>query len=608
MLALYQTKWVSGTIPLLMDDVEKVREKIDIVAFISEYIPLKKTGSHFKALCPFHTEKTPSFIVSPERQIWRCFGCGLGGDCFSFLMQYENIEFPEALRILAKRAGVILAQTAFQKDATSKREKLFVLNKLSLDFYHYILLHHNAGKKALSYLLEERKIKAAAIKTFQLGFSPGIGNSLSQYLMTKKSYKAQDLFEAGISLQRGGRAVDFFVNRIMFPLHDHRGNVIGFAGRIFEEKDNAVAKYVNTRETPVYHKGEVFFGLNLAKDAIKKKNEVLIMEGEFDVVSSFQEGINNAIAIKGTALTEHQVNLLGRFTSKVILCFDEDKAGQNALKRSLPILEKKGLSVYVAASAGKDPDEAVKNDPIAFKKSVQSAVSVYDYLLAKTLTLFNAKTAEGKKQIGDAMLPIFAGIDNEIVKEHYLRQLASALDTSFDSILRQVEKFANPVGVALAITEKKEKRIRQETVEEYLLALLLQHVHKKEAFEKIAQKLIHVQFITPAYKKIFDLLLSYYGNATAFDSTKFTSLLPLELFAAFDVCYLLPLPVFANKEKEEEEITKMLEELIALSLKTRIKALGETIKEKEKAAPEAEELQALKGEFSRLAGLLATQK
>ncbi|MBI4079563.1 MAG: DNA primase [Candidatus Levybacteria bacterium] len=589
-----------------MDDVERVREKVDIVSLISEYLPLKKTGSHFKALCPFHSEKTPSFIVSPERQIWRCFGCSVGGDCFSFLMQYEHIEFPEALRMLAKRAGVTLAEGKMQTEISSKKEKFYKLNKLALDFYHYILMQHNAGRRALSYLFKTRSIKEQVAKTFKLGFAPGIGNALTQYLIKKKNIEPLLLVEAGLSMQRSGQTLDFFQNRIIFPLHDHRGNVIGFSGRVFDEKDTVVSKYVNTKETMVYHKGDVFFGLHLAKDAIKKAGNALIMEGEFDVLSSFQEGITNAIAIKGTAFTEFQANLLSRFTSTVILCLDEDKAGYEALKRSLPVLEKKGLTIKaVKTTDTKDPDEAVRKDSAEFKKAVSHAVSVYDYLLEKTLSDFDYKTVDGKKAISDTLLPILSDIENEIIKEHYFRLLARSLETSYENILKQADKLKSKQDILETVALIKKKRPREQVLEEYFLALLFQHVKEKSLFEQYSSKFGDIVFSIPSHKKLFEHLVTYFGQDDAFDSGKFTSFLPSELLTTFDTCLLFPLPSLLTSELFEREMRMVVRELSLLSIRTQIKVLGEKIKEAEATHGE-EVLEKLKEQHAQLVSRMAT--
>ena len=277
-----------------MDQASSVREKIDIVSLISEYIPLKKMGRNFTTLCPFHSENTPSFVVSSERQIWHCFGCGKGGDAFTFLMEYENLEFVEALRLLAKKAGVTL-KIGGDSFTTSKKENIYSLNNLASDYYNFVLTKHEAGKSAMEYLIKKRGLSLELIKTFNIGFAPSGGMDLSNYLMKKKNFKREDLIDAGLSFQKDNRIVDFFRNRIIFPLIDHRGNTVGFSGRSIDDKSYG-PKYINTRDTLVYHKGGMFFGLNKAKEEIKKEEFAIVVEGEFDVISLHKEGIKNTIA------------------------------------------------------------------------------------------------------------------------------------------------------------------------------------------------------------------------------------------------------------------------------------------------------------------------
>ncbi len=585
-----------------MDDKELIKEKLNIVDLISEYLPLKKAGVNFKANCPFHNEKTPSFVVSPERQIWHCFGCSKGGDCYTFLMEYENLELPEALRILAKKAGVELLETSsWDSGISSKKEKIYKLNSLALGFYHFLLTKHNIGKKALLYLLQKRKIKEGVLNTFMIGFAPGLNNALSNYLISKKKYKKEDLTEAGLATQRGGDIVDFFTNRIIFPLADHRGNIIGFSGRVLDDQQALGSKYVNTRETIVYHKGDVFFGLNIAKDEIKKENQAIVTEGEFDVISAFQEGIKNIIAVKGTALTENQVNLLSRFTQKVSLCFDMDKAGQDAIKRSLPILEKKGLITTVVLIAdGKDPDESIKNGPLAFKKAIQNDVGIYDYLISKFFSEFDKKTIDGKRKISDELLPILQGIENEIVKEHYFKKLALELDTSYESIVKQAERRVKKDSISLKTIELKDKRSREEILEEYLLSLILQAKDFINVFKKAKDILENSLPKNSSYQKILNMLFSFENeNKTSFDDKKFINSLPSELLDAYNTSYLNPLPKFEEEKTYLEEAEKVARELKVVYLKSRIKAVSEKIKNKEKEGKK-EELEVFEKELSNL--------
>jgi DNA primase len=544
-----------------MDQASEVREKIDIVSFISEYLPLKKAGRNFKTNCPFHNEKTPSLIISPERQIWHCFGCGKGGDCFTFLMEYENMEFPEALRALAKRAGVTLVETAFRQGQYSEKESIFSLNNQALKFYHYILTELPAGKDALSYLINKRKLNKGIIETFQLGFAPVDGSALVNYLIKKKNLKAKDLFTAGLSFERNGKVYDFFRGRIIFPLFDHRGNVTGFSGRALNDNDQP--KYLNTKETAVYHKGSMFFGLNIAKEEIKQKQDAIIVEGEFDAIALFMEGIKNAVAIKGTALTENQVALLARFTPKVSLCLDQDNAGFEATKRSLEVLEKKGLTAsIIIVKDGKDPDEALKKNPAEFRKALRENLGVYDYLLTKFSGENSQDSAEGKKAISDNLLPLFANISNEIVKEHYLKKLSTVLNISLDSILKEINKIQKKDLEDNISVVKKSTKSKRENDEEFAMALLLQSENPKGVLEEYQTLLTTYKFISLPLMKIFENLINYFKQNTSFNSNLFSKSLAKEIIPAFDNCYLYPVSKFVEENKYQEAVKKQMEILV----------------------------------------------
>ncbi len=581
-----------------MDDLSKIKDKIDIVSFISEFLQLKKMGRNFKANCPFHNENTPSFVVSPERQIWHCFGCGKGGDIFTFLMEYENMEFSESLRTLAKRAGVELKESGFKKEEYSEKEKIYKINNQALKFYNFILTKHPAGKSALSYLLDKRKINNGIIETFQIGFSPNNSNSLSDYLIKKKGYKGKDLSLAGVSFERNGRVYDFFRGRIIFPLFDHRGNVVGFSGRSLNDVD--MPKYINTKETSVYHKGSMFFGLNSAKEEIKKKQEAIIVEGEFDAISLFMEGIKNVVAIKGTALTENQVNLLARFTPKVILCLDQDSAGFEATKRSLEAIEKKGLTTsIILLKDAKDPDEAIKKDSISFKKALKENTGIYDFLIEKTIKDSNKNSAQGKKDITDTLLPLLANISNEIVKEHYLKKLSKEIDASLDTLFKELEKLSKKNMEDKVTIPAKDKRTRRELLEEYLLSLIIQNENPKEIIEKNKKDLKTYEFEIKSFEKILQNMFLFIEKEDVFDVKNFSKNLSKELVSSFDTCYLFPLPKFNEESKNIEEIKKVLKELLIIQIKEKIKIISDEIKEKELKNDE-KALEILRKEFTRL--------
>ena len=586
-----------------MDQIALVRERTDIVELLSEFITLKKAGRNFKALCPFHSEKSPSFVISPERQIWHCFGCAKGGDAFTFLMEYEHLEFPEALRFLAKRAGITLEESKFQAGQASKKEAIFKVNKEAAEFYHYVLTKHNAGKKALSYLAS-RGITDKLIETFKIGFAPKTGNSLTSYLTGKKKYKDDLLLEAGVATRRGYRITDFFFDRIIFPLYDHRENAVGFSGRVLTDGTSG-PKYINTRETLAYHKSDLVYGLNITKEAIRKHNQAILVEGEFDVIACYKYGISNVIAVKGTALTESQVNLLARFAQKVTICFDGDRAGQEAIKRSLPVIEKKGLTTTVIlAPGGKDPDESLKNDEAGFKKAVKHDINVYQYLLDYAVKTHGTDTVEGMKKVTDDVLPVIGTIQNEIIKEHYLKKLSSALDTTLESIIKELEKrrtkTTSPIS---AIITAKEKKSREELLEEYLVSLILQCDVPKAAAQLSVNILSDSMSKERAYQKILYHLLDFFSENEQFDSTAFGSRLPSELHVSYDRSLLFPLPAFSESEQMMAEVEKVANQLKTVYLKSKMKSLADQIKLKEREGDE-ERAEKLRQSYAELVARL----
>lgn len=587
-----------------MDQAAQIKEKIDIIPFIGEFIQLKKAGRNFKANCPFHNESTPSFVVSPERQIWHCFGCQKGGDVYSFLMEYERLDFAEALRILAKRTGVQLTNSQFSSAATSEKEKIYAINALAKEFYHFVLTKHHAGARALEYV-KERGVDDKMIQTFQLGFAPSAGNALSKYLLSKKQYKSEDLVQAGLAFQKGKTAVDFFRGRLVFPLIDHRDNVVGFSGRVMEQAD-VTSKYINTRETLVYHKSEHFFGINVTKEAIKRENQAIVVEGEFDVISCFQHGISQVVAVKGTALTEMQVNLLARFANKVTFCFDGDQAGQEAIKKSLLLVEKKGLTATVIEIPdGKDPDESLKKDPGLFKKAVREETNVYDYLFSKTLASVDHSTAEGKRKASDILLPLVSQIQNEIIKEHYIRRLSSELDTSYESIQRELlrlnKKEVSPSPLAIA----KQKRPKDEVLEEYLVALLVQDEKPKRLIDGINHIIVESMPHERSYQKIVMHLRDYLTTHEVFNSQKFADSLPKELLESYNTCFLLALPLFEDEVKLVSEVKKTASKLRVFYIQQHMRRLAKTITEKEEEGND-DEASELKKTYSALASQLDT--
>lgn len=564
------------------DQLEEIKRKINIVELINEYMPLKKTGSNFKALCPFHSEKIPSFIVSPERQIFKCFGCGEGGDIFKFLMLTENMEFGEALRTLAKRAGVKL-QRYRPSESEKQKQLLYEINHLASEYYHYLLTKHPVGKKALDYILG-RGISRESLACFKIGYSPNLWEALQDYLVKKKRYRVEDLEKAGLVIksEKGRGYYDRFRGRLMFTLRDHRNNVAGFAGRTLDPKQEE-AKYINTPETLIYHKSDLLYGLVETKKAIKKADEAIVVEGELDAISSIQSGIENVVALKGTALTQGQVDLLGRFTKNVTLAMDRDVAGDQAARRGIELADAAGMAIkVVVVKGGKDPDEVAQKSPKLWRQQVKKAEPIYDYFLDSAFSRFNARTAEGKRKISLELTPILAKISNKVVQAHYIRQLADRLRVEEQAVAAEVAKFITEESSKAPLErkdyEKVEKMSRREILEEHLLALAFQ----SENWQLLRKRKIQGLIKTPRFERIVEISGKYLKRYKTIDSQRFAKMLPAELKETFDKLYLLEIAdLIEDEERFKKELFSTEKELEKLSFKEELKEIGKQISELE---------------------------
>jgi len=565
-----------------MDQIEQVRRKVDIVELISESVVLKKAGRNFKALCPFHEEKTPSFMVSPERQIYKCFGCGEGGDVYRFLMEREKIDFGEALRMLADRVGVELKSYRPSQDQQA-RDKLLEINHLASEYYHYLLSKHKVGKNALQYLLK-RGIRQASIKTFKIGYAVDEWEALQQYLVSKKGYKAEELERAGLVIKRTGRGrssyYDRFRGRVMFPLFDHRARVVGFAGRVLD-KESKRAKYINSPETLVYHKSNVLYGLETTRDRVKKANKAVVVEGELDAISSYQAGVKNVVAIKGSALTESQVELLKRFCENLALALDADVAGDAAARRGIELAEKVGLSVRVIElKTGKDPDECAQKSARLWKDSVKAAIPVYEYYIKSAVKRYGAKTPEGKRQVSNEVVPILARITNEVIKAHYVKQLAEKLGVSEEAVSREVEKSGKVRGRPVEEKPEEVKKDRRQRLEEHSLALVMQ------AEERVKQRLglVDEEIISEgAVKKVLVKLKQWFKQGKKWQVSKFIDSLAAELKEMADLAYLTDLGKLANDmDRLEKELERTMGDLRRIVWRGKLEELSDKIKTAER--------------------------
>jgi len=464
--------------------IDEIKARVDIVDLIGEYIRLKQIGTNWRGLCPFHNEKTPSFMVSRDKQIWHCFGCSEGGDIFSFLQKIEGLEFAEALKTLAQRAGVKLV--ASDPQLVSEKNRLIDICRLAAAFWHKILLESPSAQGARDYL-KKRQLIDNTISDFQLGYAPESWDVTLKFLLNK-GFKETEIFLAGLTVkkERGEGFYDRFRQRITFPIRDPHGQVVGFSARALQTTESA--KYINTPQTLIYNKSLILYNLDKAKTEIKKSNLAILVEGQMDVISAWQAGSHNVIAASGTALTLDQIKILKRYTNTIALSFDADAAGQNAAKRGVDIALSQDMEIKVIVLPfGKDPDECIKQDPSAWFKAIAEAPIFMDYFLAQTVKNFGVATAEGKKQIAKTLLPLIARMGNRIEQTHWLQRLAELLKVS-EQILREAISTASgltkqrTVGARIILSGDKNKQANQVVIKdraeqssEQILAILLKY-------------------------------------------------------------------------------------------------------------------------------------
>ncbi|RJQ38296.1 DNA primase [Candidatus Microgenomates bacterium] len=582
------------------NQIDEIKRKIDIVEFIGSFITLKKAGRNFKAVCPFHQEKSPSFVVSPDRGIWHCFGaCGEGGDAIKFLMKWENITFIEALKELAKKTGVKLTlnKIGVEDKIWQKKERYLGMNQLAGEFFHYIFSKTDFGKKARDYL-KTRLLNQSIIDKFELGYSPSSWDSLKLFLK-KKKYEEEEMLENGLLVRsERGSYYDRFRGRLMFPLKDSRNNVLGFSGRILEGNEKE-AKYVNTPETPIYHKRECLFGINLAIEEIKKQKNAYIVEGELDMIMPYQHGYSNFVAIKGTALTNEQLKLLKRYTDKITLMMDADVAGIESIKRGIDEAEKFDFEIRVVTiDFAKDPDEALRKDPDKFKKLISKPVPIYDFLIEAAQKKYPEESAFSKKKIGEEVIPMIEKITNPIVRTFYIKKLANVLEISentVENLISQLKRKKNQASLNKIKYSKPTEDSRELTINKYVLSVLFQSEDPSTNYKSVFEILKPEYFLHLSYEKISSLFFKEMEKDTKFDINEFGKKLPDELRPIFDEVFLFAstdhnlsnesldrLVLEIKKYYFKREIKKILAEEETEEKKKQLKKLSENLKEVEK--------------------------
>ncbi|MCK5475005.1 MAG: DNA primase [Candidatus Pacebacteria bacterium] len=409
---------------MLNSQVDEIKSKLSVEEVISGYLQIQKAGRNFKAKCPFHNEKTPSFIISPERQTWHCFGCNEGGDIFTFIMKIEGLEFYDALKLLAQRAGVQIKDHNLANE--SKKKKIFEIVEISRKFYQECLKIKN-GKVALGYL-QDRGISESMIENFQLGYAPDSWDLLSKFLKSK-GYNEIEIAATGMTVKKDrGGYYDRFRNRIMFPINNIGGQTIGFSSRVMPGADESSAKYINTPETLIYNKSRVLYGLDKAKSEIRQKDICIMVEGNMDVIASFQAKVENVVATSGTALTEEQIKIIKRYTKNIAFSFDMDSAGIKAANRGIEMALSEDMNVSVIRiPEGKDPADCVKNNPELWEKTVQSPKLVMEFYFESIFAKYDSDSVDGKRKIATELLNIIGNISNDIDRGFYRNMLSDKL-------------------------------------------------------------------------------------------------------------------------------------------------------------------------------------
>jgi DNA primase len=513
-----------------MSVIDEVKSRLDIVEVIGAQVPLKRAGRNFSGLCPFHSERTPSFSVSPDRQTWHCFGaCATGGDVFTYVMRRENIEFPEALRMLAERAGVTLAERRDTHE-DERQQRLLQANEAAAAFFHNALLNAKQASHARDYL-QQRGLDPETIDNFQLGYSLDSWDALRQHL-GERGYSEADLLAAGLLVESDRGGYDRFRGRLMFPIRDERGRVAGFGARQLAEDDTG-AKYINTSQSPVFDKSTLLYALDRAKESIRRERTAIVVEGYMDVIAAYQEGITNVVASMGTALTERQIRTLERLKARVLLALDADAAGieatlralqeagaagairatsdsiapadmsedefgrRNAQEWSRDALKRAAVNFYVVPLTGKDPDEMIRNDRAAWDAAVAQAKPFTDHVFDVVAARHDLAQPAERAVLLKELLPIVRLIDEPVYRAHYVQRLARIARIGEDVL--QAELRAQPRKRRESERTALPPRVHREPGEEFCLALLLHHPEIRAEGKAIAEDL----FVLSEHRVIF---------------------------------------------------------------------------------------------------------
>jgi DNA primase len=466
-----------------MDAVEDIKSRINIEDVIGEYVQLKRAGRNYKGLSPFTVEKSPSFMVSPEKQIWHDFSSGKGGNIFSFIMEIEGVDFKEALNILADKAGVDLSKYSSGRSGALIKDKQTAYNVLELATKFY-QVHLRNSTEALDYVFKKRHFDKSIVLDFRLGYSPNNGDALIKFLL-KQGFNIKDLQECGLATKGYRNSIDMFRGRLMIPLADGQGRIIGFTARQLISDDNS-PKYINTPQTILYDKSRHVYGLHLAKESIRTSGYCVIVEGNLDVISSHQAGVRQVVATAGTAMTEQQLKIINNLTSDIRLAFDQDNAGQTATERAIPIASKvkANLSVVVIENA-KDPDELIQIDPQLWKEAITKPIYAIDWLISSYQKNLDLDQAKDKRKFSDILLPVINKLSDSVEKDHYYTKLSKLLGIDKAALVSKSGSFAPEKTVRLKTPKISDQILDKEEIDQIktqdqLLAICLYNLEARQ--------------------------------------------------------------------------------------------------------------------------------
>ncbi len=566
-----------------MDAVEEIKQRLSIEDVISEYVQLKRAGRNWKGLSPFTSEKTPSFTVSPEKQIWHDFSSGKGGDMFSFVMAMEGLEFKDALELLARRAGIDLEQYQPKgRGGGPDKEKLYAINELAAKFYQ---TQFGGSTLALTYVFKKRQFTKDTALTWRLGYAPNNGKALVDFLR-KQGYKDNEVKLAGLTNRYGG---DMFRERLMIPLQDAQGRVVGFTARQLNDADNG-PKYLNTPSTPLYDKSRHVYGLHLAKESIRKHKFVVLAEGNLDVIMSHQAGVKQVVATAGTALTEPHLKALGRLTGDIRLCFDADRAGMEATERAIPIAGKTKVSLsIISIPSGKDPDELIKQDVATWREIIEKPQYALDWLMARYSDMLDIATAEGKRRYSDVLLPVIKALTDPVEQDHYLVAMSDMTGVSKEALQAKMITGGDVVPAkrlkhVQAQPPVETVSVEHSKVEDHFLCLILLHKDLRQTMEPVRADM----FTRQQAGELFAFLQTHLDFAGATDDDA-TELRPLKEYVKILGLQYEELYQGLEFSELKYEATRLQARLVETFVKTQKQTLARAMSE----ADEAETLRLL---------------